>query len=286
MNIFNAGKPITRTSKFNKIYVFDFPAREGDGKSGQELYKWLKNRVVQAGVLTERIAITSKKNLIKRLNELADEAEVRQIIPLLHFEGHGNTTGLMVREDEHIDWTHLLTLTRRINVATNNNLILSFAVCHAGFLYAYIDIMKPAAFHGFVSSIHQVHFGPLEVGYNTFFDVMLGTSDMNKALDRLNFEYQEQSVEQQLEAPAGPAFEFKLAELFFEMAWHSYEEVWQVEAERMSRTNDQMLWALRQPELRNRYSITTLRYLIEKANTTENRQGLKAQQRRVFMMEH
>jgi hypothetical protein len=279
------GKEFTRTSKFNKIYIVDAPARPGEGRSAAELHSWLKNRAEQAGITAERITVTSRKNLIKRLHELGNEAEQGKIVPLLHFEAHGSTKGMEVRPDELMDWSSLLNLTRRINVATHNNLVLSFAVCNAGFLYAEIDIMKPAPFHGFVSSIHEIRFGAMEVGYNAFFDTMLSTNSMNKALDKLNTDYQEHSNEHLDDPAISQMFDFKLSELFFEHLWHNYEEVWQDEAERKSRINDQMLLALSNPVMRNKYSILTLRYLLEHANTKETRQEIKAEQRRVFLME-
>ncbi|RZK37499.1 MAG: hypothetical protein EOO61_08910 [Hymenobacter sp.] len=276
------GEKFTRTSRFNKIYVLDAPAQPGESKSAAELYTWLKNRAKQAGVLAERITVTSKKNLVKRLHELGDEAEQGRIVPLLHFEAHGKMTGMVIRLGELIEWSSLLNLTRRINVATRNNLLLSFAVCSAGFLYPEIDIMKPAPFHGFVSSIHDLHFGAMEAGYNAFFDTMLSTNSMNKALEALNADYAEQHtghlVEEQI-------FEFKLAELFFENIWSSYREDWDSEEKRKSRITDQMLLAFKDPVLRNKYSIPTMRYLFEKLNTEENMQEVKLELRRVFMME-
>ena len=285
MEAVKTGKEITRTSKFNKIYIIDSPVRPGESKSAEELYNWLKNRAFQAGIMAERITVTSKKNLVKRLHELGNEAEQGQVVPLLHFEAHGRPKGMAVRPGEIMEWSSLLALTRRINVATRHNLVLSFAVCNAGFLDPEIDIMTPAPFHGFVSSIKELRFGPLEVGYNAFFESMLSTNSMNKALDVLNAEYQDQSAPKHTDPARGPMFDFKLAELFFEYVWHSYEQVWNDEAERKARITDQMLLALKNPVMRNKYSIPTLRYLLEQANTTETRQEIKEEQRRVFMME-
>jgi hypothetical protein len=278
------GKAFTRTSRFSKIYILDAPARPGESKSAAELHNWLKNRAEQAGISAERITVTSKKNLVKRLHEIADEAEQGRIVPLLHFEAHGVIKGMEIRPGELMEWSSLLNLTRRINIATHNNLVLSFAVCSAGFLYPEIDIMKPAPFHGFVSSIHEIHFGAMEAGYNAFFDTMLRTNSMNKALDVLNADYREQS-DDQLDPAIGPRFDFKLAELFFENLWTSYEQEWQNQALRNSRITNQMALALGDPIMRNKYSIPTLRYLLNKVNTEETRQEIKAEQRRVFMME-
>lgn len=279
------GKEITRTSKFNKIYILDAPARAGERRSGKELYAWLKNRAIQAEITAERIEIHSKKHLVKVLNELGNEAEQGRFVPVIHFEAHGNTTGMEVRPGELIEWSSLLNLTRRINVATINNLILSFAVCHAGFLYAEIDIFKPAPFYGFVSSIEEIQFGALESGYSSFFDSMLSAGSLNHAVTGLNTDYNVESAEYGVEPVKQEMFDFKLAEMFFENLWYSYEEVWRDEAERKSRMNNQMLLALKDPAMRNKYSIPTLRYLLEKVNTKETRQEIKAEQRGVFMME-
>lgn len=276
------GEKFTRTSRFNKIYVLDAPARPGESKSAAELYTWLKNRAEQAGVLAERITVTSKKNLVKRLHELGDEAEQGRIVPLLHFEAHGEMTGMVIRPGELIEWSSLLNLTRRINVATRNNLLLSFAVCSAGFLYPEIDIRKPAPFHGFVSSIHDLHFGAMEVGYNAFFDTMLRTNSMNKALDMLNADYADERKEDLIE---GQVFDFKLAELFFENTWSLYREEWDTEERRNARITNQMLLAFKDPVWRNKHSIPTMRYLFDKLNNDESMEAIKLKQRRIFMME-
>jgi hypothetical protein len=282
MEPIKAGVKFTRTSRFNKIYILDAPTRPDESKSAVELYNWLKNRVEQAGILAERIPVTSKKNLVKRLHELGNEAEQGRIVPLLHFEAHGNMKGMEIRPGELMEWSSLLNLTRRINIATHNNLLLSFAVCSAGFLYPEIDIMKPAPFHGFVSSIHDIHFGAMEAGYNAFFDTMLRTNSMNKALDVLNADYAEEHTGHLIE---GQMFDFKLAELFFETIWSSYQKEWSGEEKRQARITNQMLLAFKDPILRNKYSIPTMRYVFGKLNTEENLQEVKLEQRRVFMME-
>lgn len=276
---------LNSTCTFNKIYILDAPVKPGESKSGKDLYGWLKNRVQLSGITCERLEITSKKSLVKALHGFGEEDEGTGMSPLLHFEAHGNTKGIAIRPGEILDWEMLLPLTRRINVATNNNLALSFAVCHAGFLYGHIDIFKPAPFFGFVGSIEELNFGATEVGYNAFFDNMLHTKSLNKALHALNADYEQGSMEYGRVPVKKQMFDFRLAEKFFEDLWLTYLKEWDNKAIRSERIQKQMILALQDPATKYRYSIPALRYALEQINTEEYRFDLKRQARAVFMME-
>jgi hypothetical protein len=276
---------IVAKSGFNKIFILDTPARKGESRSGKELYEWLKNRVLIPNITCERIEISSKKRLIQVLNTIANETEQTDLVPLIHFEAHGSTKGMILKPGESIEWASLLNLTRRINIATRNNLTLSFAVCNAGFMYADIDIQKPAPFFGFVGSIQEIDFGAMEAGYNAFFDNILSDESLNKAIDALNRDYEHESLESGNMPVTTRMFDFQLAEKFFEDLWLSVFKGWLSKEGRNERIQHHMALALQNPATKYRYSIPALRYELEQINTEESRLELKREARALFMME-
>lgn len=225
--------------------------RPGDKKTGTELARWLKLRCLQLSIHAEHIQLASKKSLVKHLNAIRKEAEAG-LVPVLHFELHGSEHGVQVGQDM-IAWESLLNLLRPINAACGHNLLVSFAACRAFHIYPAIDIQKPAPFFGVVGCANPVSSANVEVGFHSFFEELLNSCNMDKALTALNG-----AIDDPQERFTG-----ELAQSLFEGVWLMMQDEWADPETRQKNIHSFMAQALHDINIRQTTTLPELRRLIE-----------------------
>jgi hypothetical protein len=241
-----------RPTKFgiNGICVLE-SLRPGDKKTGAELAQWLKLRCLQLGMHVEHIPLASKKSLIKHLNAIRNEAEAG-LVPVLHFELHGNEHGVQIGRDT-VSWDSLLNLLRAINAACGHNLLVSFATCRAFHIYPSIDIQKPAPFFGVVGCVNPVSTVNVEVGFHAFFEELLTSYDVGNALVALN-----NAIDDPQERFTG-----ELAQSLFEGVWLMMLDEWADLESRQKHIHSFMAQALHNINIRQNTTLPELRRFIE-----------------------
>lgn len=243
-----------RPEKFsaNGIYVLE-SVQPGDKKTGTALAQWLKLRCLQSAMYVNHITLNSRKGLIKQLNAIRNEAQQKGLVPIIHFELHGNSEGVQVGKDMVL-WENLLNLLRTINAACQHNLFVSFAACRSFHIYPSIDIFRPAPFFGIVGCFNEVSTGNVEVGFQSFFEELFNSYDIGKALVALN-----QSVDDPQEQ-----FSSELAQSMFEAVWLMMQDEWDDPQSRQEKVYSLMARALHSVNVRHYYTLPRLRYEIER----------------------
>jgi len=241
-----------RPTKFgiNGVCVLE-SLRPGDKKTGTELARWLKLRGLQLDMYVEHIPLTSKKSLVKHLNAIANEAKAG-LVPVLHFELHGNEKGVHVGQDM-VSWESLLNLLRIINATCGHNLLVSFAACQAFYIYPEIDIQKPAPFFGVVGCLNTVSTANVEVGFQAFFEELFTSYEVSNALLALN-----DAINDPQERFTG-----EVAQTLFEGVWLMMHDEWADPESRQGHIHSFMAQALHNISIRQNTTLPELRRFIE-----------------------
>ena len=105
-------------------------------------------------------AVENREDLFKVLDQLAEDAK-QGLRPILHFDTHGNSdAGIYLKPSgEWASWPELMDRLRAVNIATGNNLVVVFALCHGLHLYKYAELKKAAPAYLFAAAQKAVTVG-------------------------------------------------------------------------------------------------------------------------------
>lgn len=175
--------------KFNKLYVIE-SLQSGDKLTGTELYndllKW-KEFEHDGKFKTELIEINNKVDFLKQLNLIKQECLELKYYPIIHLEIHGSSdySGLVLKSRELVSWNDIYSVLTEINSIIGNNLFLTLAVCHGGYLMQLIKLDKPAPFWGFIGSFDTIEIDDLMIRYYEFYKDFLNSYNLNSAFNKL-----------------------------------------------------------------------------------------------------
>lgn len=262
---------MTTKFSFNTIYIIE-SLFEGDKKTGQNLYNDLiKWRTLKEDNLHSKLfTLEHKLDFYKVFNEI--QAEIAKgFSPFIHFEVHGasNKDGIILASKELIKWEELAEETRKINIATKNNLAISLATCYGAYFIKTIDIKKVAPFSCCVSAIDKIKMIDVEVDFTSFFETVLASTDFNAAVDALN-------------KTVSYKYHFFSAELFFEQVYKEIEDgMFNLETLKSRRWINQLTKKTMQIQIDTNRKKTkkNLRLYIN-----SQKEKMKADARRVFLM--
>jgi hypothetical protein len=176
--------------EFNKVYVIESLDDSKEKLTGKELYddllRWKEYQI--ADFKAEYISVDNKTDFLKTLETIKDDCTTKGHYPILHFEIHGSsdTTGLVLKSGELVTWNELYQDLVAINSIIGNNLFITLAVCHGGFIMQLIKIENPAPYWGFIGSFEEIKVSDLLIRYNEFYDVFLRSFDLNEAVKKLH----------------------------------------------------------------------------------------------------
>lgn len=173
---------------FNKIYIIE-SLFSGEIKTGENIYndliRW--KTLNTAPLHSEFVEASSKKSFIQIMSRINHDIK-KGFSPFIHFEIHGSSekNGFVLNSRELVSWEELAQLTRFINVATNNNLIISLATCYGAYFITSIDINKVAPFSCCVSTIETITSEEVTADFTLFFETILSSTDFNLAVEQIN----------------------------------------------------------------------------------------------------
>lgn len=263
-------EPYLKKCSFSTIYILE-SKQPGDAKNGVELFQWLKHKVFQHTLQVEYHEINSKKGLIRTMNQIRNNI-ADGYLPFIHFEMHGNPKGLQAGKDL-VEWSGVVNLLRTINITTQNNLIATFAVCNAFFIYPEISIFKKSPLFGFVANVNRIKFGEAEEDFHDFFDELLTSFQLDKAMEKLNKNHTNENLQ----------YSFRFSVNIFEDVWTLYNEHAKDKDKRKARVLNMMSMALNNINIRHKFSLSQLRYEIEQTLSDDSMKSMKAQMLKNFM---
>ena len=101
----------------------------GERQTGNELHLWMEQQRPRWSIYNQ---CTSKNEVIRSIERAANYAHQSGMVPILHIDAHGGTSGLAPSRDasgELLAWAELTIPLQQLNVATNCNLIVVVAAC-------------------------------------------------------------------------------------------------------------------------------------------------------------
>lgn len=169
---------------FNKIFILQsLPSNEKQTGIEIELrikYLSFKNKSIGAELIDIHTSVDLYQTL-DRVKELIPGG----ILPFIHFEIHGSKQGLVLSNDELVEWDKLKGVLLDLNKKTKNNLFVSLATCYGGHLLKIYKPWEPCPFYGYIGPTEEVYNLDLEASFSTFFETLLTENDFAKAIEQL-----------------------------------------------------------------------------------------------------
>ena len=166
----------------NKIVIIE-SLPEGDLKTGLNLYETLRQEWIDDYFFdVEYFTINNKHQLSVLLYDISRKTVDAQndFEYILHFECHGNQTGLLLSSSEEVVWGELFSMTRPININTNNTLILVLSMCNGDKIITDIEPKERAPFFIVIGAIGVITAGVLEETFIKFYKALQGMDESEK----------------------------------------------------------------------------------------------------------
>lgn len=173
--------------RFNKIYVVE--SLQDERQTGKELYDDIIKRrsYFHSDLATEFVEVLSLEDWNNTIERIVQETKDNHVIPILHFElhGSGNRDGLVLAKGDLIPWGDFVSDMRRINIETQNNLLITMGICFGMKILYYTSLEDPSPFFGIIGSLYALQNDDIYIRYSDFYDEFLQSFDITKSLQCL-----------------------------------------------------------------------------------------------------
>jgi hypothetical protein len=181
------------TTKLAKLALLDFNSviviqslPDNETQTGRNLYNDIIKRMCEQKQLVHLFSdVRNKDEFRKSMSEIHRLCHEKRIFPLIHFEIHGGKTGFQLKDGMMISWHEVVDLCRNINVAIQNQLIVSLATCMGAYISTGLDINKATPYWGFIGPKHKISEGDIVEDFGELFSELLSSYDIDKALEVL-----------------------------------------------------------------------------------------------------
>lgn len=171
---------------YNHIVVIQ-SLPSGEIPTGKRLYDdIISRRCEQRKIQSRYFDVDNKGKFFSLISNIADGVLNKNVLPILHFEMHGDDKGFMLANGEIADWEELTPFLRQMNVHLKNGLLVTLGVCEGIYLYQVINPLQPAPFWGVIgpkTKISNIH---IEADFTEFYNTLLSSYDFGQALKDLN----------------------------------------------------------------------------------------------------
>lgn len=174
--------------RFNAIYVLE-SLREGELKTGQDLYDSVVLPACSElfeGPYTEFAVIPNERELHAKLSVIAYAARHGNHLPVIHFEAHGDESGIELADGSSISWRSLVLRLAEINQACRMNLVVVAMACNGwGLTYALMPSDRAPVFM-LVGPPDNILAANILVATKAFYGALIKYMDVNRALAAMN----------------------------------------------------------------------------------------------------
>lgn len=173
-------------SHFNGIVIIE-SLRKGDSKTGRRLYDELESWGFGYDItlFNNFYNVETKKEFFNIIHLLEKKINTESYYPILHLETHGSKEGIELTKDK-INWQELFDGTRKLNIATQNNLLIVLAACNGAHAYKKVLPSKEAPFCMLLGPAKTVNMHNIDQGFQVFYQEILKTKDYGIAIKKLN----------------------------------------------------------------------------------------------------
>lgn len=173
---------------FNKLYILQ-SLDDNDQKTGEELEKRINAFSSKNNINFQAIAydIHSIDDWERTWNGIYTSISQLNIIPIIHLVMHGNEDKIGIERGKKgvIDLSDLFEKTRKANILSHNNIMLSMAVCKGLNVIKFITMGKPMPFCSILASEDSLC-NPISLeNFTIYYQTLLQTGSIDKAFDSL-----------------------------------------------------------------------------------------------------
>lgn len=174
--------------EINKLYIVE-SLSDDDTKTGLELSEDLNSWVpsVYPDKEVVHVPVANKEDFYKFFDSLYQEIEENNVIPIIHFEIHGESMGrgLILSSGELVTIGEFGDLLRRCNIATGCRLFITLAVCHGLMSLFSIYATSPMPFCGVLGSLDILYESDIQIRFKEFYEELFSSFDLNEATRKL-----------------------------------------------------------------------------------------------------
>lgn len=200
-------------NRFNQILVID-SIPSGELNTAKLLVEDIETyaSAFSPSPAVKYVRVESGDELIDQIAKCQKDAVERDIVPMLHFECHGDEDGFQLANGSLADWEELKLPITELNVATKLNLMIGVAACTGGALAKALRMSDRAPFWGLIGPTRMVTASALEKAYRALYLTLLETKSPAKAVAAMDA-----ATEQGL-------FWRTTAQGLFQKGWASYKK--------------------------------------------------------------
>lgn len=169
---------------FNKLYILQ-SLTDTDQKTGEELEKRINtfsrdNSINFQAVLFD---LHSKEDWERAWNGVYTSISQLNIIPIIHLVMHGNSTHIGIERGSKglIELSELFEKTRKANILSHNNIMLSMAVCEGLNVIQLISLEKPMPFCTILASQESLCNSISLENFTIFYESLLKSANIDHA---------------------------------------------------------------------------------------------------------
>lgn len=175
---------ISETLQINSIvWIHSLPPNEMGPTN--RLIGDIKLLGLQGGFPVLEYAVKDRTELADVFASVTAEAQ-KTLRPIIHIDAHGNADeGLLLSPSGECEgWLNLIEMLRTLNVATQNNLVVIFALCFGLHIYKQASLSRPVPAYFFGAPSNEITAGFLEDQTLEFYREVNRTSDLTSAFNR------------------------------------------------------------------------------------------------------
>lgn len=172
--------------RFGVIIFESLPTNER--KTGYSLYTTtLRYKQFEDNVLhLEYYDIENREDFFNILNKIVDEAVENNYFYFLHFEIHGYSGGINLKNNEDVEWQEIIPIIRKLNVHYKNALGLYLAVCKGATIMSNTDFNDRAPFGFIVANTDDLNQDEILLGFEKFYESFFYNLDAKIAVEEFN----------------------------------------------------------------------------------------------------
>lgn len=172
---------------FNKIFILK-SLGESDTFADDLYNETIEPECKKCGLATEPpVEIFDTRDWDKAIDKICKDGHR---FPLLHFEMHGDEEkGLKLRLGDDIPWPKVVEDLTKINIRSENNLIVSMAVCYSTMnAFSISMVKKPAPYLFSVTTKKKVQSTITYQMFSIFYKKLIETKELYAALKKVEME--------------------------------------------------------------------------------------------------
>lgn len=200
---------------FDTVFILDSLPLGEDPQTGL----WLRDTVLQP--LADSHGFTVAYSRVEKSAELFSAlADIERLVleagrgPILHFESHGVSEGLVLADRTVVPWHSLKAPLTAINRACRMNLLTVMSMCHGAHLISQLQPIEPSPVWALIGAGFEMFPSRLQEAFEAFYTELLSALNGRAAIEAMNARHADGKWDLTIHA----------AEIWFCKIWRRYEQ--------------------------------------------------------------